>query len=227
MIWDKSARQKNIFDMVRINDRIRLTFRGNHYLSRVEDMEAGNLHAAAPISGGATLSARPGESVDVNVFLDSAMWRFSSVVKCFVDGHVPYLALSDFKDMGKVQRRNYVRVADKLQVSFRIDTGAASDELWRQAFTSDISGGGVRINCDGPAHVCEGSFIEVMTSVPGADPVHAIARVIRVSPNLGFDGGGDRMAVEFVEIHPSEQRKLVKYVLWKQAEVARSHRAAA
>lgn len=222
MLWKKPQNeQKDIFSFVKVNDRVQLAFGAKSYLSRVEDVHGEELFAAVPMTKEGVVPVRPGTDVGINVFLDLGIWRFGGAVKTVAEDRVPYLVLSDFQDLGKLQRREYVRVSDKLHVRYRRDTGNKDGEPWSQATANNVSGGGVHIACDRSACIQEKDFAEVEMCLPGCEPLYAIGRVVRV---WSVPGSSTNMGIEFVQIHPAERRKIVQYVQKKQAVVAASQK---
>jgi c-di-GMP-binding flagellar brake protein YcgR len=227
MIWLKVGKeQKSIFDVRKVNDKVKLLYRGHHYSSRVEDSRDGELHVAAAFSKGVPIAMSAGETVSIDVLLDGSVWRYAGVVKSYVDGRVPYVVLSSFKEMGKIQRRQYVRVADRLKVEFRMKSVPGSDLPWRQAVTANVGVGGVYLVCQGPARVCEGGLLDIALYIPGIDPIFTGGKIIRVVPATGA-AGGDYLAIEYVELKATDSRTMEKYVQRRQTKLVECRRMAA
>lgn len=214
-------RGKDIFSTVKINDRVQLTYRDNAYLSRVEDVRESLIFLAVPMAHGKPAPVRVGDEITVNVFLDYTMWSFAGVIRLLVEGRVPYLVVSDFRDTGKVQNREYVRVPDKLPVRYRRDTGKRNTEPWREATAFDVSGGGIQMACESSEDIVEREFVEVEIVLPTSDAIYTVGRVVRSRSNPGYSVN---LGVEMVQVHPSDRRKIVQYVQKKQALLAASQR---
>jgi hypothetical protein len=62
--------------------------------------------------------------------------------------------------LGPVQRRDFVRVPDRLPVRFRLDDGQDSVRPWWAGITRDISGGGAKIISPVSRNLKNGDFVE-------------------------------------------------------------------
>lgn len=221
MIWRKGPRESkegsslssNIKDLVNVNDRIQLEVYGRSYLSRVEDIRGEDLYIGCPIDGGKIIEIKSETKVKLNIFLDEGFKQFETTAQKVVPDRIPLLVVSGFKDNGQVQRRDYVRVRDKLQVRYRLEGGIGNMAPWFTGITKDVSGGGLHISIEAGKDITAGDFLELELRIPNEESIRAIARVVRVGSAVGNTIG---IGVLFVQIHPIEQRRVVLYVSKKQ-----------
>jgi c-di-GMP-binding flagellar brake protein YcgR len=218
MLFFRRLKEKlDIFDLVHVNDRIQLEIENKTYVSRIEDIRGRQIFAAVPVDQGSYKHIAPGRSVIVNVFTPVGLRRFSAVAQGTEIDRVPVVVLTDFNDLGAIQRRHYVRIPQKLPVRYRKDTGVDSLSPWFDAVTADISGGGLRLITNSPEQIKVGDFLEIELFLPDEKPIHAVANVVRVSggPSLTSTAVG----VQFVEIHPADRDRIVGFVFRKETEM--------
>lgn len=220
MIWHRGSREStagsaNINELVGVNDRVQLEVHGRTYLSRIEDIRGEDLYTGCPIDSGKIVHIKPGTRVLLNIFLDEGLKQFETTARETVSDRVPLLVVSGFKDKGQVQRRDYVRVRDKLQVRYRMEGTIGNVSSWWAGVTRDVSGGGLQISIEADKGITVGDFLETELQIPNDKSVRAIARVVRVASVVGKMIS---VGVLFVQIHPVEQRRIVVYVSRKQVE---------
>lgn len=220
-LW--GPKRPDISTIVRVNDRIRLEVRRNLYMSRVEDVCPQELLAAAPLDHDGIVDVSPGDNVIIDVFLESALQRFGSVVKRKLTDRIPLLGLSEFQDLGITQNRQYVRVDAQLSVRYRTDADPLRPSLWQPSMTFDISGGGMQMSRSYKVKLSEGDFVEAEICIPGEKSIFAVARIVRTTVTCD---NVPRVGAEFVEIQPDDRRRIVQFV--RQRELAHAeHRKVA
>ncbi len=225
MLWRRRSREPaNILKLARVNDRIRLEIGEDSYLSRVEDIRPEEIHVAAPVEQGLVKTVAPGQEVIVDLFAGAGLRRFAGVAREVVTRGVPVLVVANFRDLGIIQRREYVRIRQKLFVRYRAESGRDSLGPWCDAVTSDVSGGGIQLVTTQTDRIAVGDFIEVELFLPDEKPVRAVARVLRVSGSRGRVASSVSLGVQFVQIHPAEQSRIVRYVFKKESEMLDAHR---
>jgi len=228
MLWRKALRESNngpsslnIMDLVNVNDRVQLEVYGRSYLSRIEDICGENLYIGCPIDRGRVVNIRPGIKIKLNLFLGEGLKQFETTAQEIVPDRVPLLVVSNAKYKGQVQRRDFVRVRDKLQVRYRLEGTVGNMAVWSSGVTRDVSGGGLHIAIEADKNISVGDFLEIELLIPNEKSVRAIARVVRVASAIGPTKG---IGVLFVQIHPVEQRRIVLYVSRKQVEQVKPSR---
>lgn len=221
MLWSTRHEGENIFQLVRINDRILLKFKRKSYLSRVEDMKNGELYVAAPLDHGMPVNLGPGLDLCLSAFVGAGLRQFNCKVKTTLYDRVTQVVLNRFKDIGASQQRNYDRIQDCLPVRFRKDdgTGAGNNTPWRQAITCDISGGGIQIVAEDVWLFKEGDLVEIELAIPTEAPLHSVAQLVRI-----FDVPGKKsksqFALSFLEIDETDRDRLIKYARQRKAELS-------
>ena len=122
MLWRKKpVAQVDIFRLVRINDRIRIEIDGRTYRSRIEDISDGELHVAPPVWHGPAGSIWVGQILVLDISEDGGIHRFAGVIKGMRKSRVSLLVLADFRSLGVVQRREHVRITQRIPIQFRLD----------------------------------------------------------------------------------------------------------
>jgi len=207
---------------VSIGDTVRLEIAGRWYTSRVENIRPGEIHAGAPFERGSLILLVPEQKLVLGVYVESGLRRFSAKVKAMMHDRVPIVILSEFADLGMLQRRAYERVPDELPVRLRPE--ARFDVGWARGITRDIGGGGVHLVADGNAELQVGDFVEIELVLPGEKPISGVARIVRSSPVPG--SRKLRVALQFGLMDPSERSRIINYVRRKMAEFGRRRRAA-
>lgn len=84
----------------------------------------------------------------------------------------------------------------------------------------NISGGG--ISFVSPRPFTAGDRLELKIILPPFVPIHAVAQIIRSSPDP--QGQGFALATEFVDLKADEQDELIRYIIHAQAERLRACR---
>mgnify|MGYP001050133550 CR=1 FL=1 len=227
MLWfGKSKEKTDIFRLVRVNDRMQVDIGGKTYLSRVEDIRDGELHIAAPVERGGVTVVRPGLSIVVNLFEGMGIRRFSGRVLRVETGRVETVVVSDLEYLGTVQRREHVRISQRLPVRFRLEDGPNGQAPWFEGATQDVSGGGLQITADarGIDAIVKGDLLEIELYLPDQNPVKAVGQIVRASSTNPLTATTVRFGVQFVEISGGERSRIVRYVLKKQSEMLASRR---
>jgi c-di-GMP-binding flagellar brake protein YcgR len=142
------------------------------------------------------------------------MKSFPGVVKQILPARVPVMSVWEFLDMRVLQRREYVRIADKVPVRFRKEERFNMFGPWSVGVTKDISGGGLQIVGKHSGDIAAEDFVEIELSLADGKPAQAIARVVRIS---SWGAGASNFAVQFVQIHPADRRQIVQYVMSRQS----------
>lgn len=222
MVWRKIFREAkaevaDVSSLININDRVQLVIRGVSYLSRVEDIHEGELSIGCPIKKGKVIEIKPGSKVMLNLFLDDGLMQYQAVAVRIEPNRIPLLVVSNLVSKGQVQRRAYVRVQDKLQIRYRIEGTIGNASSWLSGVTRDISGGGLNIVIDADSGVVVNDSLEIEIQIPNDKVVRAFGNVVRIASVVGKTMG---IGVNYVQIHPVEQRRIVQYVSRRQIEQA-------
>jgi len=222
MLWRKKTEVlTDIASLVRVNDQIQLEINGKTYLSRVEDIQEGELHVAVPTECIPTGTIRSDQQVVVNVFGGTGISRFSGVVKDLQINRTTLVTITDLKSLGAIQRREHVRIPVRLPVRFRFDDSRNHMFCWFDGVTRDISGGGMQITGDsqGIGSILRGDLLDLELYLPDQPPIEATGRIVRVpshDPRLNSTMG---FGVQFVRISAGDRSRIVRYVLTKEADM--------
>lgn len=227
MRWfGKSKEQTDIFRLVRVNDRIQVELDGKTHLSRVEDIKDGELHVAAPVERGGPPTVRSGQDITVNLFEGMGVKQFYGSVVRVETSRVAIVVVGDLKFVGTIQRREHVRISQKLPVRFRLEDGPDARSPWFEGATQDISGGGLQIVAEprGIDVMAKGDLLEIELYLPDQTPVKAVAQIVRASSSNPMAATTLRFGVQFVDISAGERSRIVRYVLRRQADTLSSRR---
>jgi c-di-GMP-binding flagellar brake protein YcgR len=125
-----------------INDHVKLEYKGNFYSSRVEDLRGDDLWVAWPLSSGRDLGIREGEGVTLVGSVRTNLITFECRVEGRDDRRAPLMKVRLRRFLGNLQRRDYVRIPDRLPVAFWVEENAQAFQQ-SEGVTRDVSGGGL------------------------------------------------------------------------------------
>lgn len=225
MWWRKKTEARSdIASRLRVNDRIQLEIDGKTYLSRVEDIQGGDLHVAAPAECGAMKAIRS----DIVVKLSEGMKvrRFSGVIKGARNDRITLLVITDLKCLGTAQRREHVRIPERIPVRFRFDDNRRHVFCWFEGVTQDISGGGLQVTTDrsGIDSILRGDLLDLELYLPDQPLVKATGRVARTPSHDSLFRYTIQFGVQFARISAGDRSRIVRHVLRKQADMLASRR---
>ncbi len=227
MRWfGKAKEQTDIFRLVRVNDRIQVELDGKTHLSRIEDIQGDELHVAAPVERGGSPTVRSGQDITVNLFEGMGIKQFYGTVIRVETSRVAIVVVGDLKFVGTIQRREHVRISQKVPVRFRLEEGPDGRAPWFEGATQDISGGGMQIVADsrGIDAIVKGDLLEIELYLPDQSPVKAVGQIVRASSSNPLTATTVRFGVQFVDIGAGERSRIVRYVLRRQADTLSSRR---
>lgn len=156
-----------------------------------------------------------GQTLKVIYFREDSAYAFDAVVKEKMNQEEKLTAtINAVSEIYKLQRRNYFRLAVMVPILLTFETGGK--KVSKKLYTSDISGGGIRIASKDK--IDEGTAVEIEVFIPGAEGQIIKGRIVRCMRsekdlNL-FDIG-----IEFTEINPRIRQVIVRYVFSKQREL--------
>lgn len=204
-----------------LNDPIKLEYRGKYYSSRVEDMGEDQLTVAWPSSYGVSLRIADGDRVTIVSSVRSGMQGFRADIVRRSDGPPAILDLRPVEDLGKVQRRDYVRVPETLTVTYRVlgrKPNQGGDTLMTGT-TKNISGGGMLLSIDKKDRPMPKDTLELQFQLPESTAIRATGSVIRVAPADNTVETLYEMAVQFAQIHEQDRKMVIKRVFAREAEL--------
>jgi c-di-GMP-binding flagellar brake protein YcgR len=221
MLWHARRQVDNIFQLVRINDRVQIKLAQKSYFTRVEDVQQGELYLAAPIERGNVVTLGPGVALTINVFVGLGVRQFEGKVKHTIPGEVSLVVIHHFKAQGAVQNRNYERLGEELHIRYRREDGPDNAAPWRPAVTRDVSGGGMQVIAKDAWLLKCGDLIEIELMLPGEALLHAICQAVRISDVPGCSKKY-QLGLNYIDLDESDRARLVKYIHNRLDELRKS-----
>ncbi|WP_246009528.1 flagellar brake protein [Brevibacillus fluminis] len=195
------------------------------YKTRVSDITGDLLAIEVPIEEESGRGYRIPEGMEVSIWFmgeDGSRYDFRSTISGYRTDNIPVLLLKlpPVQEITRTQRRNYLRVDVQLEISVKTtDTVRNYHFLAR---TSDISGGGLSFTCSDQYRLKEHDPLMLWLVIPlkNGTIMHAQAEgeVTRIKkledvPNMQW------VSVKFVNIHESDQAKVVRACYERQLEL--------
>lgn len=197
-----------------------------------------------PIHEGRVVPLELEDEYDLCFFAAAGLYRCrAKVTKRFREGKM-YVLLMEFLSMPKkYQRRQYYRLDCMQEVRFRVVSDeektlmdfitaaqfeedavreayenklAEFEREWQKAFLTDISGGGVRLQC--VSDVEPGKLVEVSIPLQMEQGIIAFKAMARVVANVKIKNGkkDSELRCEFEDIGREKREQVVKYVFEEQ-----------
>ena len=112
----------SVEDTLKINQKVELVIKSGSgigsYRSRVEEISKENFQVATPFSKGYMINFRPGEEIEINyVYNNDAVYTFDTYILESRINPIPVLVLAKPTSFRRIQRRNYVRLNTRLDVT--------------------------------------------------------------------------------------------------------------
>ncbi|MBI4509207.1 MAG: PilZ domain-containing protein [Deltaproteobacteria bacterium] len=137
-----------------------------------------------------------------------------------LDKPVRYLLLSLPEQVRSIQRREHVRVEERLPFTFTIVTGTRT-KVALAGETRDISGGGLRCNAETSPTVKLAVGVEgdVLLCLPDEMPIRCLAKVVRCQ-TIGPPGRLE-FSIQFLNIPERERSRVIRHVFACQRDLRR------
>ena len=184
------------------------------YPSRVEEIRDDSLVLAMPISRGEIVTLRRDTPITINFMLSGANHVFEATILERIREPLPVFVVKMPSEAKKKQRRSWVRVPASMKISYTtVKDKSIIDELYLEAQTIDISGGGLLFYSDRGYR--PGERMKVILHLPKR-PLEIRAKVVRSmlipdqQPRLYQTG------VEFTDIRERQRDRVMKYVFEQQ-----------
>lgn len=137
-----------------INQKIEVEMEDGIYKSNIQDITDEYIGISIPVSNGKYVPLRKGEKVIAIYYFNKDIYRFETVVVGRKLDKLLIIMLKKPDEVTKYQRRNFVRVSVMISIfcaliekEKKADTDDTQVECF-EAYTLDISGGGMRIAAD-------------------------------------------------------------------------------
>ncbi|MFQ5340565.1 MAG: flagellar brake protein [Anaerolineae bacterium] len=205
---------------------IKVTERGRiaRYASRVLDADSQVVLLDQPFRNGRPVALRPGQQITVYLKGAGELWCFDTTVQSVYRTPQPMVLVPRSAELTRLERRNYVRVDARIPpVYFMLLDRHRNRGYGLQATIRNLSGGGVMFAS--PHSVQVGATIKMAFELPRRHgEVKAIGAVVynRLAREIG--NAVHAMGVAFTEIPASHRDAIIRFVLYRQAQMARARR---
>ncbi len=203
------------------------------YPSRILDLKENNvMQLAMPYLEGRIVPLAVKDKYEICVYAKNGLYMCNGVIiERYKTGNMFYLDAAIYTDFKKVQRREYYRYAYRTNVEYCIasekqirgehattdDNGAGDNktgdkETWYNGIIMDLSGGGLRMVCDGASKMDD--FIQLrfpIRTAQGAEIVYIYGKILRSMPMENNPKLRD-YRIEFVNISTSLQEKIIRFI---------------
>lgn len=217
MVRDQTLRQA-----VAPNRQLFVMRNDGMYPTRVEAVDEEHFDIAAPLEGAAPLVFRPGDLIEIWIPMPTGLVRFVAPVLCRRVEAVPLLRVGWPGSYERYQRRQFVRVPERLPVELVLRWHGGSRGARYGAQTRDVSGGGVQVQIVGlDAHlVAANQQVAIRIDLgDGRGPVEAEGRVVRTRE--AANGRGAEIAIAFEQISNRDRDRLCRHINNRQIELRR------
>lgn len=192
------------------------------FVTRVEDIGPDHsLRLALPAEGNLGAAIQPGVMVRCEYADDGVACSFHTRCLGVEMGRVPVLLLKAPEKIERIQRRDYVRLDASLPVRFTVvgaPEGFQYDAvLTLTSRTRDISGGGALLLS--PLGLVPGTRIDLLVELPGSQPVHSMAEVVRMAgDDQQMSGGVWPIGVRFIGMDDRHRESIIRFIFSEQRE---------
>jgi len=216
---------KDITSYLKINTKIFVNVLSEAYIgiydSRIENIDNKVIKITIPSQKGVPVPLSPGAKLEVSFITQMGRFSFKSEVIGRVKENIPLLEIAYPDFLRRQELRRFFRVETRLKIKFHTIDYIMKDgipEMIKKKYEGivrDISGGGLRLNCD--IKLEQGQAIEVDISESLGTKFNIIAIVVHVYSNVDKSDVG----VEFITIKETDRDKIIKYIFKRQIELKR------
>lgn len=191
------------------------------YKSRIQDSDTNYYAIEIPIheKGGKYQRFYTGDYLNVHYITDGGVKNyFNTRVLGTKDDVIKQLIIKKPEPdaITKVQRRSFLRVPAKLELSVRL-----TEEISFLAYTDDLSGGGLSFVCDDKYPLEEqvelSSWLVLPFKNDTVDHVHFRGKLVRLKPMR--DAEMQLAMLSFTEIQNTDREKVIRYCFERQLEL--------
>jgi c-di-GMP-binding flagellar brake protein YcgR len=181
--------------------------------SRVEGTEDNCLLISVPMYRGEIIPLRTGQKIKIFLNGQDVSYTFLTEIVGRRWQNIPLLVIKKPQSLIKIQRRSYMRLPVKLDVSFRV---AGDESDFKTGETLDISGGGILFVTE--EKIEEGQILELELYLPRRKPFFCRAKVVRLLERARKKGEKNKVALEYHEITEGKRDQIINYIFEKQRE---------
>lgn len=212
---------------IKINLRVELFIddpdQEGSYLSRVMDLTTTEIKLMAPTLHGELVPLRTNTPIKVFYVGEHAQYSFRSVVTGRFKEPIPGLTIKFPHSVERIQRREFVRLTEKIDFQFQIVEKADGYRLLDQPVdtgsTLDISAGGMKFLY--PQSVELGTVLELSIKAEELEVDNFLGRVVRSQKSLEEKVKGYEISIVFESLAPYFQDKIISWIFDKQRELRR------
>jgi len=211
----------NPFEPLKENQPVELEIPGdddNYYRSRVEAVFEDKLVVAAPLVKGELVPLMHGAAIKVTYTDNVAIYVFTCEIIAVDRGTLATVTLGSPFEVKRIQRRNFVRLDVKLQVTlYKLNPNLAPSDATFSATTVDISGGGMMFVTGYRPEI--GELLEATLHLNEKEKIKAFGRVIRVTENRPDAREKFSVGFEFTVIGESARDLIIRFIFNQQREL--------
>ncbi|MCY6370372.1 flagellar brake protein [Clostridium ganghwense] len=197
----------------KINNKVEIIMDEQVYSCDVQDMKEGYLAISIPIKDTQYLPLRKGDRIEVLYYEGNSLYKFNSVVAVRKKANIPLIWITVPENYKKVQRRKFVRVSVLLNVKcavidkdFSLNKANISQLNFSEGTVVDLSGGGVRLK----TKLKIGNNNMLLIALPlDKGGILIKGNVVRAEED---DIKNKICGINFIELQPAEQEKIIQYV---------------
>lgn len=209
---------------LRINQKIDVIENKSAYKSKIQDISDDYIMIDLPYTSSRYLLLHVGEVIEFYAAFESDVIKYRSVILGRKKEQNVYLAVLSVPEViGKVQRRNYFRIAISLELTYSVLNStknnyeidsipqAALNNL-KKTSTIDLSGGGVKIVTD--KYIKYGSKVLIIFNL--SKEIKIICKTIRCDYNT--INKNYKTALNFMNIDERTRDIIIKFIFEKSRE---------
>lgn len=197
------------------SDRIGLTL-----VSQLEGLgKNGDALIAAPLHKGVVYSVHMNSNIDVSFIAKGEVYQYRAVVLRRVRAENLFLLhIRQVSEIKKVQRRQFYRLEVMVPIKYRVvpslEHELAQEIVFRNAYTRDISGGGICMIADDEIQTDD--LIEFDLYLEEKKPINFYGRIVRKIKNMEGDTSKFEIGVMYCKIEDKDRERIIGYLFEKQ-----------
>jgi len=222
-----------VSELFKVNAKMDIKREGErvYYKTSIQEISDEYIGIHIPSYRGKEMILMPGDYVNARVFLEDAQYVFNATVLGRKKDRVPLYMLSMPSNVKRVQMRDYVRIKVQLPVKYKVleetrknaENGADDeDKKFENAYTVDISGGGVQLVVSKPVEVNQRLYLKFkICDLKNRDiEITAKARVVR-REQIFNERNKWSLGIAFEDISETQRDLIIAFVFRKLIEQRR------
>lgn len=197
-----------------VNSRVEVIDDTEVYKSTIQNETDETIAISLPVKDGVYITPQIGESIQFYYYSDTHVYKVDAVVLGrTIENAVPLIILGEFKNIMRIQRRQFVRVSAALNMKFvkvtesEIDSEVdySSKSIYK-GILLDISGGGFRLGTSEKLNLKE--LIEADLPIED-ERIKVLGEVVRVEKqqdNIYYYG------IKYINIEERTRDKIIRFI---------------